>query len=159
MTNYQSNLILQNVPAKSGVYPQITVGQLVIPTSTTLLTNDLLQLFKLSAPGRLLDVWLDISGALETTSGTITLQLQDDAGTPLIYTATDGIVNGATNNTLAKIAQNGGVGFCALGATAGRFGSQLYTADATFSLLVALGGADATAAARTINFWALTRND
>ncbi len=159
MTTFNSDVIAAGQAAKSGVYPQLTRFQVVIPITTTFQTNDIIKLCKISAVGRLYAAYLDISGALELTPGTITGTFGDDLSSANVHTASAAVVNAATNNTLGKILQNGGDGLLHMGGSAGKFAAIQYTADATLQLIVTLGGNGATAAARTINGWVLTCND
>lgn len=159
-TTYNSDIIAAGQAAKSGIYPQLTRFTATIPISTTLGTGDIIKLFKVAAIGRLYAAYIDISGALELTPGTIVVTFGDNLDTPNVHTAAAGIVNAeATNKTLQLIARNGGMGLLHLGGAAGKWSAIQYTADATLQLNVTTGGNGAVAAARTIAGWALTCND
>ena len=155
MTTFNSDIIAAGDPAKSGTYPQLTHFQVVIPITTTLVTADLIKLFKLSANARLYEVYLDISGALESGSAGLTGTFNDGTNT---YTASAAVVSAATT-TLGGIIQAGGIGLLHRGATAGTFGVLQPTVDTVFQLTLGGTAGGATAAARTINGWALTKNE
>ncbi len=155
MTTFNSDIIAAGNPAKSGIYPQLTRFVVTIPTTTTLLTGDLIKLFKVAAVGRLYAAVIDISGALESGSAGLTGTFNDGTNT---YTASAGVVN-AVPLTLGGIIQAGGIGLLHLGGTAGRFGVLQVATDTVFQLTLGGTAGGASAAARTINGWALTQND
>lgn len=155
MTVYNSDIIAAGQAAKSGVYPQLTRFSVTIPDATTLAAGDLIKLFKVAAIGRLYEVVLDISGALESGTPGLTATFDDGTNT---YTDDTGVVNTA-GTTLGGIVQAGGVGLLHLGSTAGRYGTLQITADTVFQLTIGGTAGGAISGAKTIKGWALTGND
>lgn len=166
MTIFYSNLLPSGSvnQGRSGVYPQITRGIVTIPSGTTLVAADTIQLFQVSSPGVLYECHIDISGALESGSAGLTGVLEDNLASPNVYVATGAVVN-AAGTTFQGILRAGGLGTLAQCGTAGRFGVLAYGSTTTPAAVdpviqILLGGTagGATAAIRTIQFWALTMN-
>jgi hypothetical protein len=162
VTTYYSNIISsgQVSGGRSGVYMQTTVGQVSLASGTVLTSGDVIQLCFISAPGKLMACHLDVSGALDAGGGSATLAgtLSDNQGTPVVYTASAGVVNGS-GTTLGGILIAGGRGELAMGSSTGTFGVVDYTADAILQLDITTTANAAMAAARTINFIVYTQND
>lgn len=166
MTIYYSNLMPggQQNRGRSGIYPQYTQGYVLLPSGTTLVTGDVLQLFPLSSPGVLYEAHLDISGALESGSAGLTGVLQDNLASPTTYVASAAVVN-AAGTTLGGIIQAGGRGTLSQCGAVGTFGVIQYgtlttpaLVDPIFQLLLGGTAGGAMAADRYVRFWASTQN-
>lgn len=158
MTIYQADLIAQNVPAVSGVYPRWIHGSLTLPTNTRLLSADAVQLFKLGANMRLYYFYCDISANLDAGSG-LTGTLTD--GTNVYAANTTALLRNGVASTLQAILRTGGRFSLDSADQSGAILGQLTppTSDATFYINVTANAATAISGPSTIAFAACLQSD
>lgn len=158
---YYSDLLSagSNPNGRSGPWPQLTKGTVSLPNGTNLGNGDVIKMFAVSAPGTLYELHLDISGSLESGTPALTGTISDDQSSPNVYfvSASKANTNGDTFTTLL---QNGGRCTLSSMGEAGMFGVVAYgeILDPVIQINITHDSGGAMAAARTIKFWALTRN-
>jgi hypothetical protein len=137
MATFDSNVI--DSPAKLGLYPMVTYGEVSFGTSSTLALNDVIRLCKIPANSRIVDFLAFVPDLDGGGTPALKLDLKDNQATAVTY-----VVN-------STVGQAGGtVDFSAFSnASVG----TTYSSEAELRFVVSTAAAGAPPAAGTLKFF------